>query len=235
MKYLGVLLNLIFPSKCPVCADKSDSYLYNPICTKCWNSIERYSGPACNICGIPTVSNHTLTCESCIKTRPPFSQVLYYGIYEGVLKEVIHLLKFNGIKRLSKPLSNMLSSLPISDTDGIIPVPLHRNRLNSREFNQTAEIGNHLSQKLKVPIILDALRKVRDTQPQTEVTGIERLKNIRDAYRASGEIKGLDLLLIDDVITTGATIRECSKTLINAGAKSVTVVAIARSMPRQNT
>jgi ComF family protein len=161
--------------------------------------------------------------------------VLYYGIYEGVLKEVIHLLKFNGVKRLSKPLSNMLSDLPISNADGIIPVPLHKNRLKLREFNQTSEVGNHLSKKLKIPIMLNVLRKVRDTHPQTEVTGAERLKNIRDAYKASDEVKELDLLLIDDVITTGATIRECSKTLIKAGAKSVAVIAIARSMPKQNT
>jgi ComF family protein len=161
--------------------------------------------------------------------------VLYYGIYEGVLKEVIHLLKFNGVKRLSKPISNMLSDLPIPNADGIIPVPLHRNRLKLREFNQTAVVGNHLSKKLKIPIMLDVLRKIKDTRPQTELSGVERLKNIKNAYTASSNIKGLDLLLLDDVITTGATIRECSKTLIKAGAKSVTVVALARSMPKQNT
>jgi ComF family protein len=232
MNPISRLLNIFFPSKCPVCGNRSDNHLYNPFCTKCWGSIERYSGPACNICGIPTVSYYTLTCESCINARPPFSKVLYYGIYEGVLKEVIHLLKFNGVKRLSKPLSLMLSDLPIPKTDGIIPVPLHHKRLHQREFNQTATISRHLSENLKIPLMLNVLKKTKETPPQTDVTGKERLKNIKNVFTASEEIKGLDLLVIDDVITTGATVRECAKTLIKAGAKSVTVAALARSMPK---
>ncbi len=235
MRLFGNLLNIFFPSKCPICGNKSDSFLYNPFCTTCWKGIERYSGPACRICGIPTVSNHTITCESCIKTRHPFSQVLCYGIYEGVLREAIHLLKFNGIKRLSKPLGYLLSELPIPKADAIVPVPLHNKSLMQREFNQTAVISRHISKKLKVPLILNVLNKVKDTAPQTDVTGKERLKNVKNAYSASGEINGIDLLLVDDVITTGATVRECSKALMNAGANSVIVIALARSMPRQNT
>lgn len=235
MNSINHLLNLLFPSKCPVCGDVSDSFLYNPICTACWESTERYSGPACKICGIPTTSNQTITCESCIKIRPPFSQVLYYGIYEGVLREAIHLLKFNGIKRLSKPLGHLLSKLPVPKADAIVPVPLHNKSLIKREFNQTAIIGRYLSKKLNIPMMLNALRKIKETPPQTDVTGKERLKNVKNAYSASEEIKGLDLLLVDDVITTGATVMECSRTLMNAGANSVTVIALARSMPKQNT
>lgn len=232
---INKLLNLLFPSKCPVCNNISESTAYNPICTECWDSIERYSGPACNICGIPTVSNYTITCESCLRTKPPFSQILYYGIYEGVLKEVIHLLKFNGIKRLSKPLGVLLYELPIPKADAVVPVPLHKKNLVQREFNQTSAISRYLSKKLNIPLLLNALQKTRETRLQTEVSGKERLKNVKNAYLASEEINGRDLLLVDDVITTGATVRECSKALIGAGAKSVTVVALARSMPKQNT
>lgn len=235
MKNLGNLLNLLFPSKCPVCGNRSDNHLYNPFCTKCWRGIERYSGPACSICGIPTVSSLTITCESCLKTKPPFSKVLYYGIYDGALKEAIHLLKFNGVKRLSKPLGLLLPELPIPEVNGIIPVPMHYKNLKQREFNQTAAISRHLSKELKIPLMLHVLKKIKETPPQTDVTGKERLKNIKNVFRTCGEINGLDLLLIDDVITTGATARECSKALIKAGAKSVTVVALARSMPKQNT
>jgi ComF family protein len=235
MKYLGALLNLLFPSKCPVCGNESDNHLYNPFCTKCWRGIEKYSGPACNICGIPTISSLTITCELCLKTKPPFSKVLYYGVYDGVLKEAIHLLKFNGVKRLSKPLSLMLYELSIPKVDGIIPVPLHHKRLCQREFNQTASISRHLSKNLKIPLMLNVLKKSKETPPQTDVTGKERLKNIKNAFTASEKVRGLDLLLIDDVITTGATVRECAKALTKAGAKSVTVAALARSMPKHNT
>ncbi|MDI6728067.1 MAG: ComF family protein [Thermodesulfovibrionales bacterium] len=170
-----------------------------------------------------------------MKTKPPFSKVLYYGIYDGALKEAIHLLKFNGVKRLSKPLSLLLSELPIPEADGIIPVPLHHKRLHQREFNQTASMSRHLSKNLKIPLMLNVLRKTKETLPQTDVTGKERLKNVKNAFKVSSIVEGLNLLLVDDVITTGATVRECAKALIKAGAKSVTVVALARSMPKQNT
>lgn len=184
---------------------------------------------------MPTVSAHTTLCEACLKAKPPFSKVLYYGIYEGVLKEAIHLLKFKGIKRLSRSLSLLLAELALPKTDGIVPVPLHPRRLKEREFNQTATISRSLSKKIKTPLLLNVLKKTKDTQPQTDVTGSERLKNVKDAYFVTGEIAGMDLLLVDDVITTGATIRECSKALKKAGAKNITVIALARSMPKHLT
>lgn len=170
-----------------------------------------------------------------MKARPPFARTLYYGIYEGALKEAVHLLKFNGVKRLSKSLGFLLSELPLPQVDGIVPVPMHHKGLKKREFNQTAAIAAHLSKKLRVPLMQDALKKIKETPPQTDVGGDERLKNVKNAFSASKRITGLNLLLIDDVITTGATVRECSRALIKAGAKSVTVAALARSMPRQNT
>lgn len=93
-------------------------------------------------------------------------------------------------------------------------------------------IGRHLAKDLSLPLMLDTLKKIRETPPQTYVTGKERLKNIKGAFRSSGDIKGSKVLLIDDVITTGATVRECSKVLRKAGAEDVTVLALARSMPR---
>jgi len=192
----------------------------------------KYEGPSCRICGTPTVSPHTTTCKSCMDARPPYTQILFYGIYEGVLKESIHLLKFNSRKRLSKPLGSLISGLSLEKADGIVPVPLHIKGLQQRGFNQTAVLGRHLSRELGIPLMLDALRKVRETPPQTDVTGKERLKNIKDAFSVSGDVKGLSLLLVDDVITTGATVKECSRVLMEAGARQVTVVALARSMPR---
>lgn len=226
------LLNILFPSKCPVCEKSSDSYAHNPICLSCWGEIRKYEGPSCGICGTPTVSQHTTTCKACMEDSPPYAQILYYGIYEGVLKKAIHLLKFNSCKRLSKPLGSLMSDLSLEKADGIVPVPLHIKGLQQRGFNQTAVLGLQLSKALGIPLMPDVLRKVRETPPQTDVTGKERLKNIKNAFSASGDVKGLNLLLVDDVITTGATVSECSRTLRKAGAKSVTVAALARSMPR---
>lgn len=224
----GSLLNVLFPSVCPFCKKNSDSYRYSPFCLECWSKIEKYSGPQCKICGMPTSSENTDRCEECLK-GVPFNKVFYYGKYEGIFKEVIHQYKFNKVRRLSKPLAMFLSELPIPDSDAIVVVPLHKKRLRKREFNQTAVIGHHLSKKLKIPLLLDVLIKVKETKPQTGLSSEERLKNLKNAFIAKDDVKGLNLLLIDDVITTGSTIKECSKALLKAGAKGINVLALARS------
>jgi ComF family protein len=229
------LLNFLFPSNCPVCGSLSDSHLYNPVCVKCWTQIQRYEGPACNICGLPTVSEYTRTCGECLSKKPPFERIRYFGIYDGPLKESIHLFKFNGIKRLAEPLAMLMLSVINHDYDAIVPVPLHTQRLREREFNQTALLGLHIARHLDNALMLDALLKTRETDLQTDVSGKERRANLRGAFSASEKIMGLKLLIVDDVITTGATIKECAFTLRKAGASAVDAVALARSMPRLNT
>lgn len=181
---------------------------------------------------MPTLSPHTIRCAACTETPPPFTKILCHGLYEGALKEAVHLLKFGGLRRLAQPLSELLASLPLPDADVIVPVPLHRNRLLEREFNQTAVLGRHLSRRVGLPIRLNALRKHRETRRQTAMTGKERLKNLRKAFTADASLKDVRILLLDDVITTTATVRECARTLREAGAPEVTVVALARSRPK---
>jgi ComF family protein len=229
---LNSFLNFLFPSTCPVCGNNSDSYGHNPICKSCWKGIERYAGPSCMSCGLPVASAHAAHCESCLKAPPPYSGILYYGIYFGTLRKAIHLLKFKGIKRLSRPIAALLSELPIPEADGIVPVPLHPNKIKEREFNQTALIGRHLSRHSGIRLLYDALKKNKETPPQTDVTGKDRMRNVKNTFTAGKAVNGLRLVLVDDVITTGATVHECSKALTKAGAKSVTVVAVARSVPK---
>lgn len=226
------MLNLLFPSTCPVCGNESDSHMHNPFCENCWKGIQRYDGPACPTCGIPAVSAHAKHCESCLKAPPPYSKIIYYGIYDGALRKAIHLLKFNGLKRLARPIAMLISELPLPEADGIVPVPLHHGRLREREFNQTALIGRHISRACGIPLLLDVLKKEKETPAQINVTGKERLKNLKSAFSAIKAVNGLRLLLVDDVITTGATVHECASVLVNKGAKAVTVVALARSLPK---
>lgn len=228
------LLNLLFPSVCPVCGNDSDSHRHNPVCASCWNAIGPYSGPACLTCGIPVTSDIAMHCESCMKTPPSFSKVIYYGIYDGTLRKAIHLLKFNGVKRLALPVAELLSELPLPEADGIVPVPLHSSRLREREFNQTALISRHLARHSGIPLLLDVLKKCRETPPQTDVTGKQRLGNVKNAFTVSKDVQGLRIIIVDDVITTGATVNECAKVLTRAGAENVTVLALARSVPKHN-
>ncbi len=165
-----------------------------------------------------------------MKAPSPFAKIIYYGIYDGALRKAIHLLKFKGIKRLARPIAALLSELPIPDSDGIVPVPLHSKKLREREFNQTALIGRHLSRQSGIPLLLDILKKDKAALPQTDVTGKERVKNVKNTFTACKSASGLRLILVDDVITTGATVYECAKVLKKAGAESITVIAPARSM-----
>lgn len=237
MSVLSGLLNLLFPAACPICGAAPDSYRLSPFCSACWNSLQPYSGPLCRQCGVPLVSRLASTCEACIAETPHFDRVLFYGIYEGTLKEAIHLLKFGGVKRLAHPLGKLLCSLRGYEmADALIPVPLHRKRLISREFNQSALLAKYVGEQISVPVIPDALLKTRNTRPQSNTDGrSERLKNIKNAFEVMQDVRGKELVLVDDVITTGATIKECARVLMKAGAARVTVLALARSMPRVNT
>ncbi|MCX7914218.1 MAG: ComF family protein [Thermodesulfovibrionales bacterium] len=226
------ILDRIFPTECPVCSKSSKSHLYNPLCQDCWKEIKKYNGPSCRICGIPAISEYTITCSTCLKTPPPFSQVIYYSLYEGNLKRAIHLFKFHKIRRLASPLAKLLLQLPIPKVDYIIPVPLHVKRLREREFNQTALLCRFLGKELNIKVLLNELIKTKETTPQALLDRERRIESVKNAFIANKDkINGCHILLVDDVITSGATISECSRALRRAGVKKVTVVALAHSAP----
>lgn len=226
---LSRLLNILYPSQCPVCGNPPDTFNHHPICSSCWSLIKRYTGPSCRICAIPFVSEHAKICGQCIKKAPPFSKVITYGLYESVLTEAINQLKFRGIKRISKTLGKLLLNLDLPQTDAIVPVPLSIRRLRERGFNQSLLLARVISKEIRVPLLMDILLKKKETPPQIGLSAKERLLNIKNAFEVKGNIKGLRLLLVDDVMTTGATVTECSKVLMKAGVKEVIVFTLARS------
>jgi competence protein ComFC len=152
-----------------------------------------------------------------------------YGLYEGALAEAVHQLKFHGLRRLAGPIGRLMLDLDIPQTDGIVPVPLSIKGLRERGFNQSLLIAKFISRRIKVPLLMDLLFKKRETRPQIGLSAKQRMLNLKNVFGVREEIKGLRLLLVDDVMTTGATVTECSKQLIKAGAKEVFVLALARS------
>ena len=223
------ILNSIYPSICPLCSNLSDSYQHSPICTNCWLGIKRYSGPSCRICAVPLVSVYSTVCRECLTNAPSFSMVLNYGIYSDALAEAINLMKFSGLRRLANPMGKLFLNLEMPECDGIIPVPLSKSALRERGFNQSLLMAKVISKKLKTPLYMDILLKRKDTLPQVGLSSKERMKNLKGVFKTSGKINKLRLLLLDDVMTTGATARECSKTLMSAGAKEVIVITLARA------
>ena len=223
------LLNLLYPSKCPSCGNASDVFYHSPICASCWSKIKKYSGPSCRICAMPFSSGYAEICLQCLKEAPPFSKVINYGLYEGALAEAINHLKFHGLKRLAKPLGRLLLSLDLPAMDGIVPVPLSIKRLRERGFNQSLLIARVISKEARVPLLMDVLLKKKETPPQTGLSAKERLSNLKGSFEVREDIKGLRLLLVDDVITTGTTVMECSEELLKAEAEEVAVLTLARS------
>ncbi|MBI4824597.1 MAG: ComF family protein [Nitrospirae bacterium] len=228
-KLAPAIVNLIYPSKCPVCGKDSNRFLHSPICIDCWNGMSSYEGNSCRSCATPLPAPQAGSCGECLKERPVFSKVISFGIYKGTLKEAIGLFKFSGIRRLSKPLGGLLSGLNIPKADCIIPVPLEIHGLKERGFNQSLLIAKELSQALKIPLFQDVLYKKRRTLPQIGLSASERAVNLKDAFGVKRRLDDKEVLLVDDVMTTGATVKECSKELIKAGGSRVTVVVLARA------
>lgn len=225
----AALLNLLYPSSCPVCSGLSDSLSHCPICSGCWATIGRHDGPSCRVCARPLASEHAGLCGDCLREAPPFSRVITYGPYSDVLKEALHLLKFSSIKRLSRPLGMLLAGLEIPKADIIVPVPLSNRELRKRGFNQTLLISRTLSRTTGIPLFPGLLYKKRETPPQVSLPRRERLLNLKGAFGTRKKLNGERVLIVDDVVTTGATVRECSRAIIKAGAAEVFVAALARS------
>ncbi|MEW6109068.1 MAG: ComF family protein [Nitrospirota bacterium] len=164
-----------------------------------------------------------------MKKQPVFSRAMSFGLYDGVLSTAINLYKFHGIKRLYKPLGKFLLEFDVMGINAIVPVPLSARGLRKRGFNQSLLLAKFVSDNNKIPLIIDGLVKNRETPPQIGLNSKERISNIKGAFTARKDFSGMRLLLIDDVMTTGATVNECSRQLKKAGAKEVVVLTLARA------
>jgi ComF family protein len=226
----AALLNTVYPSACPDCGGPPDSFAISPICRGCWDGISPYEGPRCVICAEPFTSAYAEVCGACLsRNAPPVSWTLCFGIYSDTLREAIHQFKFHSQRRLARPLAALLARLDIPESDGMVPVPQSVRGLRERGFSQTHLLARALSRARGIPVRAGLLYKKRETLPQVGLPRAERLRNLRGAFGTRQGLNGEKLLVIDDVITTGATVRECAKTLLKAGAGEVLAMSIARS------
>ncbi|MCX7792789.1 MAG: ComF family protein [Thermodesulfovibrionales bacterium] len=224
---LDSIIKGLFPSICPLCDSESSNKFY-PFCIDCWNGVEPFIGNRCNVCSIPLPQGSSI-CGDCIKNRPYFKNSFVYGLFDGVLRQAIAHLKYSGIRKLAKPLSELLLELSLPESDLIVPVPPDSQRLKTRGFNHTSLIAKEISRRLSLPLEINGLIKIKSTPQQIGLKREERLKNLRRAFRALKNFSGKRILLIDDVITTGTTASECARALLKAGAQEVHLLAIARS------
>jgi len=194
----------------------------------------------CSICGTPFLNRAPLDelsrCGLCRRGVTRFDAAFAFGEYDGVLRRLIQLYKYEGVRPLAAPLSRLLArAVPRSQRfDVIVPMPLHWMRRWKRGFNQAGLLVQLLARQLAVPAVA-AVRRVKPTAPQAGLTMAQRRDNVAGAFQVRNRraIAGMNVLLVDDVLTTGATLNACAAVLKRSGARRVTVLAVARADRRR--
>ena len=238
-------LNLIFPLDCRICEKPIQESKGYSICEDCFQTIELIDKPYCVKCGKPFVistnifkQDGEILCVDCKRKKYSFEFARSVGIYHGVLKECIHLFKYYGEKKLAEPLGELLIDYLAKNQefkkkiDLIIPVPLHKNDLKKRGFNQSVLLSKVIGDYFSIPVGESVLIKKKITPFQINLSKKEREKNILKAFSVEKpeEINGKNILILDDVFTTGATVEECAKELIKSRAKNIFVLTLARTV-----
>ena len=221
------LLDLLLPLRCLGCGREGDL-----ICPSCRQSLPSIRLPLCQRCGA-TVSEGNL-CRSCINYPLTIDGIRSVFLFQSTVRQAILQLKYRHLKTIATPLSELLAeylgSHPLKG-EVIIPVPLHPKRLRERGYNQASLLAKELSRLVGLPVVEDTLIRVRDALPQARTrSAIERRRNVQDAFVCHQGLEGKQILLIDDVCTTGATLDACATALKAAGASSVWGLTIAREM-----
>ena len=232
------LKDLIYPNCCLGCGNRIDSAREQDcVCDSCRVKIEKNLPPFCATCGrhLDIVAIQKNTCLHCSNQNFYFDRAFSPCVYTGVIKKLIHEFKYNGKDYLKQPFGSIMNafikeySLPIEYLDFIVPVPLHKNRQREREFNQAQLLGQQVAVEFNKNLLNGILIRSKPTKTQTELTLQERRQNVESSFAVTNPelIKGTNLLLIDDVLTTGATSSEAAKSLKISGAKTVLLMTLA--------
>jgi ComF family protein len=242
------LFAVLFPSDCRICGEPLTNISRLPVCRECLSAILPLEDGLCTVCSERIFSPYALSsaegprCGLCRRMEPLFARAVAYGSYEGGLRELIHLLKYGGVRPAANVLGRMLAEAiaklgpELSGEILLIPVPLHRAKLRQRGFNQ-AELAARAAFKCsayrdRLRLATGILMRKRETASQIGLTRHQRRENLRGAFEVkhAEAIKGREILLVDDVYTTGSTVSECSRVLRRAGAAKVWVATVARTL-----
>jgi len=241
--WLESIITFIYPARCRCCEQYMSVGKVHYICDDCWEQIEFISEPYCEICGKPIDFNPTpghdgtQKCRWCWRHQPKFSKARSIASYELTLRQAIHLFKYEKKIVMAKHFAELMKDtapklFDLSDYNYIIPVPLHKSRYEERGFNQSELLARELENLFDIPLHLGNLVRVKDTRPQFSLeTREEKLTNVQDAFevREPEKIEWKNILLVDDIFTTGATVSEIAKTLLSEGANRVDVFTLARA------
>jgi ComF family protein len=198
-------------------------------CKACDSTLPYLTTPRCPLCALPTLNGNI--CGRCLKNMPQFDRTLAVFAYAFPLDKLVQALKFGEQLMLANGLADSLARRVEVRPDCIIAMPLHSSRLRERGFNQSIELARRVAKSLNVPLLPHACVRVRDTPPQSVLAWKERGKNMRKAFTCSQDLTGKHVAVVDDVMTSGASLNEVSAALRSAGASEVSAWVIARTMP----
>jgi ComF family protein len=227
-------ITFLYPAQCRVCEKQLGLESVPYMCGECWDDMPLIEPPWCEMCGIPNTNGK---CDKCATTPPPYGKLRTIAYYEAALQQAIHLFKFEKRTSLAKPLTQLtMEHIPddcdITEYDFILPIPIHKKRLRERGFNQATLLANGIAKTTRVQVVTDALVRHRNTSPQSSLDREARQTNIVGAFELQKKevVRNKRILVLDDVYTTGATVREAVKVLWNADPIEIDVLTLARTL-----
>lgn len=228
--------DLLLPAACLLCARLLPAgSTATDFCPACRAGVPQ---PAPSCCPLCAVAHRSLVptrhhCETCLRFPPPFARVHAAAPYGGTLQDAVQRFKYQGQLALDRPLGKLLAttlrSAAVARPHLVVPVPLHIDRLRRRGYNQALQLARQIGHEHGIPVAADLLRRVRATEPQQGLDAAARHSNLRGAFAVVRPLHGRRILLVDDVMTTGATARECAAELRAAGAALVEVAVLGRA------
>jgi ComF family protein len=238
-RWLRLGLDCLLPRDCEACERPLPAGAAGCICTPCLATMRPPGPPLCATCGVP-VARPVPQCPDCARSTPAFSTARAVGLYLPVqaglnpLARSIHALKYRGRRVVAGTLGELLAArYPFADDALVVPVPLHLARLRSRGFDQATLLARALARRRGLETAVDVIRRRRETPVQAELGAAARRRNLRDAFEvvAIRAVCGRHVVVIDDVLTTGATADACARALRRAGAHRVDVLTVGRTPP----
>lgn len=198
------------------------------LCGGCAADLPRLPRARCRICALPLPAGDT--CATCVERAPSYDAIDAAYAYGFPVDALIHAYKYGSRLSIGPLLAAALAREACAEVDALIPMPLAAARLRSRGFNQAHELARHLGRALRVPVLAGACRKVADTPPQAALPWSARAANVRGVFVCDADMSGKRLAIVDDVMTTGATIDELARNLKHAGAAHVRGWVVARTL-----